>query len=998
MFKKLMCLLFCVFVFGVSGAHGAEYDRAAYWDSRYPSAWAGAADAGPAAMRDFFSAAGYTILDADQLKSWMDGHIADGELSVVVMCLDIVPDTVGETMSATCTIRQYLDAGGKVLFYSDWPFYYVGFSDGSRTTWGAAGATNVLGFNAADGSNDTYETVTITADGAKWGLTEAWPGSRRTVSAATAAAENLTVLATITAGGSAAGWVKHYVEGDNFRGFVRYFDTDVVAGTRSPNFGDIQRLAEYIDQKAGSPDPPDGSSVPAEVWETNVYMMLDFAPGFEATTHTVYFSDVEQEVIGRLASRSLGSVPPWPTGFVVGYDDPGIPEYARTPLVYGKTYYWCVDAFDGTDTHPGEVWSFTVMPKVAWDPYPEDGDTLIPSDVTATWKLGDQDTEGKLLSYDVYLGTDETAVADANVVNNPSVAEFIGNVSTETIDFAGLAYETEYFWRVDTKLSITRPPFIPTYTKGEVWSFTTGPEGTGGLLVEYWWNIPGPLVSDLTSDVNYPANPDSNEIVTIFETPTDQDEHFGGRVRGWVYVKTAGDYEFWIATDDWGELWLSSDQGAANTSLIASVDGWVPSRDFDNNQGGGGPNMASGPISLSAGMHYVYVEAFYKEHEGGDNLAVAWSGPDSDGVREVIPGDQLISYYPVVADNPDPPHLALGVPVNVTLTWAGGKDKATKAPYPVQRVYVGTSAAAVAAATTSSPEYKGQVSTDQYSLSGLGHLEQVYWRIDGVTGAGEVPYPGYVWTFRTTYDPSQLVDTNLKLWLEFEDNALDSSGYGNHGTEIGGPTYTAGYYDRAIQLDAIDDYVSVDYEVGVSGLAPRTITGWAKADSTSISNWTNVFGFTGPSGAGGHFDIQIVGGTNSTTQGWFGLHMYGDEYDILPNDMEWHHFAASFDGTTAYFYGDTVLIGSAAPVDSGGNPIALNTPDNVHVGKRDDNGNYFPGIVDDVRIYDKVLTLKELKIAAGLLAASAPDPANGATGVPRTPTLGWAPGAFAAAV
>ena len=142
MCKKLIYLIFFMLASGIAKGEVFQWDRAAYYDARYPTGWA--ANPGPANVRYALEAAGYTILDADQLKTWMDGHIADGALSVVVMCQDIVPDTVAETMTATCTIRQYLDAGGKVVFFSDWPFYYQGLSDGtSAPTWGPDGAINI---------------------------------------------------------------------------------------------------------------------------------------------------------------------------------------------------------------------------------------------------------------------------------------------------------------------------------------------------------------------------------------------------------------------------------------------------------------------------------------------------------------------------------------------------------------------------------------------------------------------------------------------------------------------------------------------------------------------------------------------------------------------------------------------------------------------------------------------------------------------------------------
>lgn len=50
--------------------HGGRI--AAYWDSNFAQGWADEAVA--IEMRDYFAAAGYEILDADQLKVWMDAH------------------------------------------------------------------------------------------------------------------------------------------------------------------------------------------------------------------------------------------------------------------------------------------------------------------------------------------------------------------------------------------------------------------------------------------------------------------------------------------------------------------------------------------------------------------------------------------------------------------------------------------------------------------------------------------------------------------------------------------------------------------------------------------------------------------------------------------------------------------------------------------------------------------------------------------------------------
>ena len=111
--------------------------------------------------------------------------------------------------------------------------YYQGHNDGSLTVWGEEGSSNILGFNAAAGPWDSAEEVTLTIDGANWGLTDTWPSERPTSPA------NLRVLAIDNAGNAAA-WVKHYVAKDTYRGFVRFRDTP-----DAPNIDDLRRLAEF---------------------------------------------------------------------------------------------------------------------------------------------------------------------------------------------------------------------------------------------------------------------------------------------------------------------------------------------------------------------------------------------------------------------------------------------------------------------------------------------------------------------------------------------------------------------------------------------------------------------------------------------------------------------------------------------------------------------------------------------------------------------------------
>ncbi len=160
------------------------------------------------------------------------------------------------------------------MWYSDWPFYYVGTTSNSPA---GNGATQVLGFNASSGPNDGGQQVTITETGYRWGLTTPWASMRPTSPTIT---PNLTVLASDN-NGNAAGWVKHYLPGDTFRGFVRIDDH-----SGAPiNIPQLMAVAEYyeVSTTATSPVPGDGATdVPRD---TSVSWMS----GELAAGHDVYF-------------------------------------------------------------------------------------------------------------------------------------------------------------------------------------------------------------------------------------------------------------------------------------------------------------------------------------------------------------------------------------------------------------------------------------------------------------------------------------------------------------------------------------------------------------------------------------------------------------------------------------------------------------------------------------------------------------------------------------
>jgi len=211
------------------------------------------------------------------------------------------------------------------------------------------------------------------------------------------------------------------------------------------NHNALQEESVIDPNLAYDPQPPDCSI------HHNLWVVLSWSPGRYAASHNVYFGDNFDDVNDGTVSAFEGNQ--LSTFFVIGF-----PRFAYPrSLIPGTTYYWRIDEVN--DLHldspwKGDVWSFMIAPKEAYNPNPPDGAEYIDPNVTLSWTTGIA-----ALAHTVYFGDNYDGVN--------SMIEGPYQINT-TYTPGPLEFDKTYYWRVDEYDGFA------TY-KGNIWSFKTKP-------------------------------------------------------------------------------------------------------------------------------------------------------------------------------------------------------------------------------------------------------------------------------------------------------------------------------------------------------------------------------------------------------------------------------------------------------------------------------------------------------------------------------------------
>ncbi|MHB9132386.1 MAG: LamG-like jellyroll fold domain-containing protein [Armatimonadota bacterium] len=197
-----------------------------------------------------------------------------------------------------------------------------------------------------------------------------------------------------------------------------------------------------------------------------------------------------------------------------------------------------------------------------------------------------------------------------------------------------------------------------------------------------------------------------------------------------------------------------------------------------------------------------------------------------------------------------------------------------------------------------------------------------------------------------------VTDTALKCYWKLDENtgisAGDASGTGNAGT-LTGASWTSGKISYALSFNGSSNYVQ---KTGATGLpaanATQTISYWFYVSANPSARKTAVCVTGSNSGI-------YLGFRSSTAFGaWKNNGTALVTTSTLPVAGSWHHVAYVKNGSTHYLYVDGSQVATSTT-----NPYTA-AATTINAGRTVSGADYWPGKVDEVRVYTRVLSAAEI--------------------------------------
>jgi hypothetical protein len=216
-----------------------------------------------------------------------------------------------------------------------------------------------------------------------------------------------------------------------------------------------------------------------------------------------------------------------------------------------------------------------------------------------------------------------------------------------------------------------------------------------------------------------------------------------------------------------------------------------------------------------------------------------------------------------------------------------------------------------------------------------------------VTTAGTDSTPAaFTWTI-----------TTLVAAYGFEEGAgtatADSSIFANNGTITNATWSTTGRFGKALSFNGTTAWVTVPNAAQLGLTTAMTIEAWVNPTALG-ANWRTILMKEAP----GNLSYNLYAHNGATGPGGYvrvGSNDYGAEATPALTANTWTHLAATYNGSTVVLYKNGVQVATQAISGS-----IVTSTGVLRIGGNSVWGEYFAGLIDEVRIYSRVLTAAEI--------------------------------------
>ena len=196
--------------------------------------------------------------------------------------------------------------------------------------------------------------------------------------------------------------------------------------------------------------------------------------------------------------------------------------------------------------------------------------------------------------------------------------------------------------------------------------------------------------------------------------------------------------------------------------------------------------------------------------------------------------------------------------------------------------------------------------------------------------------------------------------------ASDSSGNARSGTVRSGTWTASGYFGRGLSFNGTSTWVTIADHALLDVTTAMTLEAWVRP--TTLSGWRTVIFKEAP----GQLAYTLYAHDNAPRPAVYVNGGQASEATVggtaaLPLNT-WTHLATTYDGTTLRLYVNGIEVGSR-PAQT----IRV-TANALRIGGNSIWGEYFAGIIDEVRIYRRVLTAGEIQVDMATPVGTTPTP------------------------